>query len=194
MFKKSDTVTRILFVLLFATLIQACATIAGEKKALDTSPRKIGKDVTCPVCNMFPALYPKFQAQVIFTDGSYAAFDGCRDMFRFLLEMGKYDKKHTRNDVAKIWVKGFDTGNWLDARKAHYIVGSNVMGPMGKEVIPFADHEKAMAFMEKHGGIHKHFAEIDMEVIRPLIPKMKMKMKMKGGKMGKEGMDMQMHK
>ena len=40
----------------------------------------------------------------------------------------------------------------IDGRSAHYVVGSDVTGPMGKELIPFATREAALEFSKDHGG------------------------------------------
>ena len=53
---------------------------AGERK-----PIKISARDKCPVCGMFVAKYPDWAAQIIFKDGSYAVFDGPKDMFNIFL-------------------------------------------------------------------------------------------------------------
>jgi nitrous oxide reductase accessory protein NosL len=40
----------------------------------------------------------------------------------------------------------------IDARKAFFIIGSDIYGPMGHELIPFATEEDASAFMKDHKG------------------------------------------
>ena len=41
----------------------------------------------CPVCGMFVAKYPDFLAQIIFRDGTYAVFDGAKDLFKYLHDL-----------------------------------------------------------------------------------------------------------
>ena len=157
------------------------------------SPRVITEDMTCPVCNMYPARNTQFQSQLVFKDGSFVAFDGTKDLFKYLLNMEGYDKKHTKDDVAVTWVKDFNSGKWMDAKDAYFIIGSDVFGPMGRELIPFSDHMAAMAFKEEHGGGPIHYAEITKEVTDSLdkgevkMGEHKHKMDMKEGmKMKKE--------
>jgi nitrous oxide reductase accessory protein NosL len=139
---------------------------------------------------MYPARNTKFQSQIVFKNGSFVAFDGTKDLFKFLLNMEGYDKKHTKDDVAVAWVKDFNSAEWIDAKDAHFIIGSDVFGPMGKEIIPLSDHMAAMAFKDKHGGAPIHYAEITMEVIDSL-DKGKVKMEEHKHKMEmKEGMEM----
>ena len=37
-------------------------------------------------------------------------------------------------------------------RKAHYVIGSDVYGPMGKELIPFEKKAEAEEFLKDHRG------------------------------------------
>ena len=148
----------------------------GGNQPSDTSPRVIEKDKNCPICNMYPARYPKWQAQIVFKDGSYHAFDGCKHMFDFLIHMEKYDKNHSREDVAKSWVKDFNSDKWIEAEKAHYVAGSSVMGPMGKDLISFSGHMEAMEFHKEKGGEMVHFADVTMDLLKTLdMGKMPMK-------------------
>jgi nitrous oxide reductase accessory protein NosL len=102
-------------------------------------------------------------------------------MFKYILNMVKYEQKHTSDDIAAIWVKDFASGKWLDGRKAVYVVGSKVMGPMGKELIPFNNGGAAGQFKTANEGMIKHFADISMGDIKKLgMGGMKMKGKMKG--------------
>ena len=40
----------------------------------------------------------------------------------------------------------------IDGRKAFYVIGSDVRGPMGKELVPFAKKADADAFLKDHRG------------------------------------------
>jgi nitrous oxide reductase accessory protein NosL len=40
----------------------------------------------------------------------------------------------------------------IDARSAWFVIGSDVLGPMGQELIPFAREEEARGFMQDHHG------------------------------------------
>lgn len=155
------------------------ADSSADKKvpAADFSPVEISFTKVCGKCSMFPAKFPQWQSQVVFTDGSMIPFDGCKCMFNYLLDMGKYSKTHTRSDVARVWVKDFNTGTWLDADSAVFVIGSSVMGPMGKQLIPFAEQAAADSFQKKNGGSIGRYSEINMETLMPLsMDKMKMKM------------------
>lgn len=150
------------------------------KAAAKSSPQIIADETSCGKCGMLPAKYPQWHSQIIFTDGSMVPFDGCKCMFSFLLGMAQYDKQHARTDVAAVWVKDFLSGEWLVADSAHFVVGSDVMGPMGKELIPFAERLAAVKFQLEHGGSLEQFDKITTETLLALS-KGHMKMEMKGG-------------
>ena len=51
--------------------------------------------------------------------------------------------------------------NWVDARRAHFVVGSNRMGGMGAaEAVPFSDRAAADRFAAEHGGRVLAFAQV----------------------------------
>ncbi len=155
--------------LIISTLILlALGLVPLANAAEQPAPMVIPDGLSCGVCGMHPAKFVKWQTQIIFTDGVMVPFDGSKDMFKYILDMAKYEPKHTSDDIAAIWVKGFDSGKWLDGRKAVYVVGSKVMGPMGKELIPFNDGDGAKKFKNRNEGMIKQFGDISIEDIKKL--------------------------
>jgi len=152
---------------------------AYSESQTSTAPQVIPDDLSCGKCGMFPARYPQWQSQIIFDDGKMSAFDGCKCMFGFIFNMEKFDPEHKKNNIGNIWVRDFNTGEWTNAKSANYVIGSDVMGPMGKELIPFADKNEATSFQQEHGGQLASFDLITMATLKSLIGKMHMKGKMK---------------
>ncbi len=70
------------------------------------------------------------------------------------------------------WVKDFNDSTRVDGAKACYVVGSNVLGPMAKELIPFATEEAARKFQQRNGDALDPYAKIAMESIKPLMGSM----------------------
>jgi len=145
----------------------------GSAQVTMSQPMDIPKDVSCGKCGMYPANYPRWQSQIIFKDGSMTPFDGCKCMFNYMSSMEQYDKVHSKGDINTVLVKDFNTGKWMNAADAHFVVGSNMMGPMGKELIPFADKAAAMKFYHEQGGDMMMYAEITPEVLKSLMGGMK---------------------
>jgi copper chaperone NosL len=135
----------VLSFLVFAFFVSgACA---GERGPVTPS----AKD-KCPVCGMFVKKYPDWTGQVIFKDGSYAVFDGAKDMFKYLLDLKKYNPVRKLSDIDSIYVTDYYELRLVDGHKADYVIGSDVLGPMGHELIPFAKADDAREFMKDHKG------------------------------------------
>lgn len=163
-------------------IILAMTFISVTSATAQPAPQVIPEDISCGVCGMHPAKFVKWQTQIIFSDGDMVPFDGGKDMFKYILNTTKYDQKHTRDDITAIWVKGFNSGTWLDGKDAVYVVGSKIMGPMGKELIPFNNGDTAKEFQAANGGMIKHFTDIVMSDIQKLgMGKMGAKGNMQGG-------------
>jgi nitrous oxide reductase accessory protein NosL len=106
----------------------------------------------CPVCGMFVAKYQKWVAEIVFKDGSYEVFDGCKDMFKYYFNMAKYTKKKSRDDIAEIYVTEYYTLKIHKASEVLFVVGSDVLGPMGHELIPVKGADEVKIFQIGHGG------------------------------------------
>ena len=138
---KRAFITTVLIILL------TIPALAGENKPIEP-----GQKDRCPVCGMFVAKYPYFLTQIIYKDGSRAFFDGVKDMLKYYFNLQKYQKGKEISDIDSIYVKDYYSMNYIDGFKAYYVLGSNVYGPMGKELIPFKNEEDAMEFMVDHAG------------------------------------------
>jgi nitrous oxide reductase accessory protein NosL len=106
----------------------------------------------CAVCGMKPYKYPKWIAEIIFNDGTYAVFDGPKDMFKFYFNMSKYNKDKAKNDIADIYVTEYYTSEYVRAGDVFFVTGSDVYGPMGMELVPVKGKKAAETFMRDHGG------------------------------------------
>jgi nitrous oxide reductase accessory protein NosL len=106
----------------------------------------------CPVCGMVVAKYPNWVASVVWRNGHTHHFDGAKDLFKFLFELPRYVPGHRREDIVSIAVTEYYDLGRIDARKAFYVIGSDVLGPMGHELIPLASRADAEEFMRDHQG------------------------------------------
>lgn len=97
----------------------------------------------CPICGMFVYKYPKWAAQIFYGD-KHLSFDGVKDMM-------KYFFMH-KEEVLKMVVSDYYSQKALNAKEAYYVVGSDVYGPMGEELIPFAKESEAKTFYMDHKG------------------------------------------
>ncbi len=110
---------------------------------------QVPKEVKCPVCGMFVTKYPKWAA-LITENSNHHYFDGVKDMMKFYIF--DVDFPYDRTQISKIEVTDFYTLKAIDAKKAFYVVGSDVFGPMGNELIPFLTEDAAKNFMKDHSA------------------------------------------
>lgn len=140
---------------------EACGTLNKEKsKAVafyllngslgaDKGHIDVPKDAKCSVCGMFVHKYPKWTAVMVVAGKKYY-FDGVKDMMKFYFF--DQDFPYNRADIEQMKVSDFYTLEPLDATKAYYVIGSNIFGPMGNELIPFKSKKEAENFIQDHKG------------------------------------------
>jgi nitrous oxide reductase accessory protein NosL len=120
---------------------------AEERKVLKPSPKD-----KCPVCGMFVAKYPDWVAAIRFREGSTVFFDGAKDMFKFYFDLKKYNPSKRQTDIETLQVTDYYDLTPVNGFEAFYVLGSDVYGPMGRELIPFAKEEAAKEFLTDHKG------------------------------------------
>ena len=113
---------------------------------------KPGIKDTCPVCGMFVAKYPEWVATVVYKTQHAHHFDGAKDLFKYLQDLPKWAPGHELKNIVSIGVTEYYSLSLIDARKAYYVIGSDVLGPMGHELIPLETLDDAKEFMADHEG------------------------------------------
>ncbi len=134
--------------LLAAMVMLAAFQLAAEPVACP-NPRP---DDTCPVCGMFVANFPEWVASVVYQDGHVHHFDGAKDLFKYLRDLDRWAPGHKAADIVTIGVTEYYSLSRIDARKAWYVVGSDVLGPMGHELVPLEKQSDAQEFSDDHQG------------------------------------------
>ena len=139
----------------FLNYLSVCLTpflVASLGLAATIRPDKVGPKDRCPVCGMFVAKYPNFAAQLQFKDGTTLHFDGNKDLFTCYLDLSRFARGRKQGDLAAVFVTGYYDLRPIEARSAYYVIGSDIMGPMGRELIPFPKESEAREFMKDHKG------------------------------------------
>jgi nitrous oxide reductase accessory protein NosL len=143
---QEDILSKNLCGILNEKYFQALSLYLWDLKRINKSEKifkeiKVTKNEKCPICGMFVYRYPKWATQIFYENKHYS-FDGVKDMMKFYLQ---------RKDVIKeMLVRDYYTQKSIDAKKAYYVVGSDVYGPMGDELIAFKDKDSAKRFMLDH--------------------------------------------
>jgi len=71
--------------------------------------------------------------------------------------------------ITAIQVKDYYSLKSVDGRTAFYVIGSDVYGPMGKELVPFEKQMDAQSFLRDHKGKKVlRFNEITPVVLKSL--------------------------
>lgn len=121
---------------------------------------KVSKDEKCPVCGMFVYKYPKWAAQIFYGDKHFS-FDGAKDMMKYCFEH--------KEGISKILVSDYYSQKAIDAKKAYFVIGSDIYGPMGHELIPFKSESEAKTFSLDHKGTKiLKFEEISPKEVQKL--------------------------
>lgn len=132
----------------------------------DTKAKKAEKIVVpegakCPVCGMLVGKNPNWAAMIEIQGGENLYFDGVKDMMKYYFQKGK--------GFDKIFVTDYYKLHKIYAKSAFFVLGSNVLGPMGDELIPFDSESAAKTFAKDHGGKSVlKFDEIQESVIEGL--------------------------
>jgi copper chaperone NosL len=113
----------------------------------------ISKKERCPVCGMFVAPYQKWITQIQFEDSSFHSFDGMKCFSRFFLNPAKYNPNKLKLDVKHLIVRDFYSLEFIAPQSAVFVIGSDIHGPMGHELIPFKNRNLAETFSRDHHGI-----------------------------------------
>ena len=145
-------------------LLGACS---GE--APPAQPVEPSADTFCTLDGMSLADYPGPKAQIFYGNDPPVFFCDTVEMFAMILE--PEGQRHIRavftQDMAKT---GWEhpQGNWIDARTAFYVVGSQKNGSMGPTFASFAQRADAESFAGKYGGKVLAFSEVtpDMADLR----------------------------
>ena len=160
--RNSMKTAKTLILVFFVQLFIFTPILYANGKATDT----VSSQVRCPVCGMFVAKYPNWLTQIHYDDlGQTKFFDGVKDMMSFYFNPEQYEGP-PQKAIKYIYVKDYYSLNWLSAKDAFYVVGSDIYGPMGHELIPFESKGAAESFLKDHRGREIiTFSEITSELI-----------------------------
>jgi len=140
-------------VVLQTLVIGASALCIGQ--VAHAKPVKLpapGPRDACPVCGMFVAPYPYWVATVLWRDGKAVHFDGAKDFFKYIQDLKKYEPGRAMTEIHAMGVTDYYATGRIDAAAAFYVIGSDVLGPMGHELVPHDSEAEAKEFMVDHSG------------------------------------------
>lgn len=149
--------------LLLCQLASASELLSADKGV------SVPNNAKCPVCGMFVVKYPDWAASTRFKDGTQSYYDGPKDMFSHYLDIARYTPGKRPTDITELSVREYYSLTMIDARSAWFVIGSDVYGPMGNELIPFKNQQDAVAFKAEHKGKRiLRFNDVTRQIIKTL--------------------------
>lgn len=164
-------IKKITLILLLGFSLFAGCTQNQKESEQKIKPVEPSMEDECSICGMMPAKYPQWNAQVVLKDGERYHFDSPKDMFRFILGLSNKNEPKQwveKGEIAAAFVTDHSSGEYVDATEAFYVKGSDARGPMGEDLVPFADSSEAMNFAKEHGGKVSGYSDVDRELVKSL--------------------------
>lgn len=118
----------------------------GVQKKRERIRFSYSKTDRCPVCGMFIYKYPKWVAMMEAKNGEKLYFDCVKDAM-------KYYFKISNGTFYKLYGQDYYSKKIFDLRKGYFVVGSDIYGPMGNELVPFDKFGDAQKFFKEHKGV-----------------------------------------
>ena len=142
----------LLLVLTATARVQGEGSPATTRQALTPDGQmRMSPSDRCPVCAMYPARRPDAAAALTLIDGTtfYFCSNGCllRTWLRPMAYLGQ-----SRDQIDRMVVRDYFSGQPIDARKATWVAGSDVVGPMGPAIIALGTPTQLETFTRRHGG------------------------------------------
>ena len=142
--------TKIMRMTALATVLVLAACGEAAVNALAVEPTA---DTACALDGMVLQDFPGSKAQVHYSEGKPDYYCDLMELFSVLLAP-ENKRKVTAvfvQDVGKTdWAK--PSGNWIAAKDALFVVGSEKQGSMGPTFGAFSNAQDAAAFVQKEGG------------------------------------------
>lgn len=161
---RSGTIIRPISLLLLVLITCAANMAAGgdsaarsagpvpAEKGLDAEGHmQIGPQDRCPNCAMLPVRHPKFSCAIKLKNDKTFYFCGHGCLLRAWSDPQRFLNAPTES-LDKMVVRNYFTGEQFDGAAAFWVIGSDVVGPMGPTPIPLATQKEVDAFKKRHGG------------------------------------------
>ncbi|WP_458189206.1 nitrous oxide reductase accessory protein NosL [Haladaptatus sp. NG-WS-4] len=169
--------------------VSGCLGVSGETDTDVPAAVALPKDATCDVCGMVIAQHPGPTSEIFYADNSPdahenpARFDSTWEAYQYdferekkgwkrtafyVMDYSSVDYTVTEDDGAKLISTHPRKDGFALVDDVTYVVGSEVLGAMGKDLIAFTAKADAKSFQSKHGGDLATHDEVTQEVIAGL--------------------------
>lgn len=146
---------------LFSFLFLILFILSCENKS-ETGPTEIyyGQDI-CEGCKMIIS-ERDFSAQYILSGGKVKKFDDIGCMIHYIAE-----EEPERDKVFAIYVRDYNSKQWINSNDAHYVWSKNIKTPMGHGVVALKNKESAKDLALKiDGKTIENINELEIRILK----------------------------
>lgn len=161
----------------------------GDGDGAAPEPITLDQDDSCELCGMVIPNHPGPAAQIFYADQQPSGHDNparfCSIWEAFQYDFERLDRGWEREAFYVTDYSGVDyeiiedggdlllsshpaAEHFVDATETTMVVGSDVKGAMGRDLVPFTAEDDATAFQEEYGGDVMGFDEVSPSVISEL--------------------------
>lgn len=165
---------RPLFLTIFLSLLTLNFSNAAESGVSKRYDRvDLSSMDRCPVCGEYIFRHQKWAVLLYYEKNNrmkHLAFDGVKEFLKFYLNPQKWgDYPNIRMHIKKIVFRDYISGKPVVSYETWFVLGSDIKGPKGNDLIPFSSKEAAEKFMKSHNGSEiLSFEEITEETLKRL--------------------------
>ena len=154
------------FIVLILLISFSCQQKPTKQEGGNQNNPSTEVNYNCFNCGMGSQDFPKWHVKVN-TSSEETWFCSPRCMFQALT-----DPKSPLKNIEHIHAKDFYELKDLDAKQAFYVIGSDVLGPMGNDFVELKDSLAAEDFKKDHQGARiLRFEEVNENLLNQVVGK-----------------------
>ena len=138
---------------LSALVVTSGLTACGKEERTSDGPVEIEPGDTCARCGMHIADM-RHVGEIIGAKDVWK-FDDVGELFVYHQEQGLKD-----GDVQAIYVKGYDTGQWIEAGSASFVIAPDVKTPMATHVLALGKEDSVSTYTASAGARETTYDEL----------------------------------
>jgi nitrous oxide reductase accessory protein NosL len=172
-----------------ATALAGCGQFTGTPTSGAPEPVTLTTDDSCDVCGMVIPNHPGPSTEIFYRDqrpsghDNPARFDSTWEAFQYHFERRDQGWTASAFYVTDYSAVDYDISTaggdrlisthpeadaFVDAEAVTFVVGSEVKGAMGRDLIAFSDADDASAFRDEYGGSLATFDDVTPETVAQL--------------------------
>ena len=137
--------------------------LVGALSCGEAAPSALAQSDRCAHCGMRIAADSPFRTGATSASGGASSFDTPKCLFRWL-------QSSAGSGARDIWALDYYRRERRDATTLFLVLGSDVLGPMGHDLVPVEGRERADRFSSEHHGTRVlAFSEITPAIVDPLF-------------------------